>query len=139
MERKSVLIADDSPDTLEMWRWVLEIEGFNVQTAEDGSLALEILKQDKPDVLITDLMMPQLSGFELIRHIRSTPHWRQLPIIAVSACPEYYLTEAQNAGANRVIRKPVEFKELIETINECLAGKASQVFFRKEPERAYQS
>jgi CheY-like chemotaxis protein len=118
---KFVLIADDNADMRELLKWVFEVEGFKVATAADGALALQLLNLDRPDVLITDLMMPQVSGFELIRRLRGSPQWADLPVIAISAYPEDYLSEAHDAGATQVMRKPVEFAELVEAVNGCLA------------------
>lgn len=122
MQGKSVLIADDNLDMLELWRLVFEVEGFNVLTAEDGRLALEMLDARLPDVVVTDLMMPQVNGLELIRRMRASPRWRTIPVIAVSAYPEDHLREAQKVGATCVVCKPVEFSELIEMVKGCLAA-----------------
>jgi CheY-like chemotaxis protein len=120
MKRKSVLIADDNADMLELLRWVFEVEGFTVRTVEDGNSALQAVGDARPDVVITDLMMPQVSGLEFIRRLRLAPQWAEIPVIAVSAYPEDFLDQAHAAGATRVLRKPLEFSELIEVVNECL-------------------
>jgi CheY-like chemotaxis protein len=121
MKRKSVLIADDNADMLELLRWVFEVEGFAVRTAEDGEAALGAVNESRPDVVITDLMMPGVSGLEFIRRLRLAPEWADIPVIAVSAYPEDFLGQAHAAGATRVLRKPLEFSELMQVVNECLA------------------
>jgi two-component system, OmpR family, phosphate regulon response regulator PhoB len=127
MKRKSVLIADDNADMLELLRWVFEVEGFTVRTAEDGNAALRAIEDMRPDVVITDLMMPQVNGLELIRLLRHAPQWAAIPVIAASAYPEEILDQAHAAGATRVMRKPLEFNELIEAVNQCLADGVSPV------------
>ena len=108
MEKPCVLVVDDSPDLLEMYAFSLALAGFEVRKAADGLKALDSINERKPDVVITDLMMPEMDGLMLIKHIRETVALTGLPILVLSAGSEAYLDEAQLVGATKVIPKPVD-------------------------------
>src|SRR5262245_12897783 len=85
MKRLRVLVVEDNDDSRELYVLVLARAGFEVKEAIDGEAALEMLEQCDPDLLITDIQTPNLSGIDLIRRIRADEKWANLPIIAVSA------------------------------------------------------
>lgn len=115
MSKPGVLIAEDNDELRELFSFALAGMGFEVRVAVDGHDALNALSQSRPDVLITDVMMPHLNGVDLIRAVRSHRELADLPIVVLSAYPDY-LSKAFVAGANVVIRKPVELDELCETV-----------------------
>ncbi|WP_088891601.1 PAS domain S-box protein [Leptolyngbya ohadii] len=80
-----VLIAEDDRTTREMFRRMLEKEGWMVTEAENGRVALNLLKQDLPHLILLDLMMPEVDGFQVIHTLRQHPQWRSLPVIVVTA------------------------------------------------------
>jgi CheY-like chemotaxis protein len=121
MSRHSILLTEDHEDTRYFLRLVLESEGFIVITAEHGAKAIELLTEIRPHLVITDLMMPQVSGGELIRHIRNTPELANLPVIVLSAFGKNYEAEACDAGATLVLQKPLDGDHLIEVVKKVLA------------------
>jgi adenylate cyclase len=119
MSKPDVLIAEDNDELRELFSVALAGMGFEVRIAVNGHDALNALSQSRPDVLVTDVMMPLLNGVELIRVIRSRRELAELPIVVLSAYPDY-LSEAFVARANVMIRKPVELNELCEAVLRVL-------------------
>jgi len=122
MKKASLLLAEDNPDMRSLLKWLLESEGFSVIAAEDGKNALQVLDQIRPDVILTDLMMPGMDGVELIKRIRKISDLADTPIIAMTAYGTGYMTLANSAGANAAVRKPEDLDSLVNTINEVLAN-----------------
>lgn len=120
MAKATLLIAEDNPDTRSLLRWLLESEGFDVTTAEDGAAALKFLDLTQPDVILTDLMMPQVDGIELIRRVRGSSDLANIPIVALTAYGSNYIAQAKNAGANATLRKPEDLDQLVDTINQFI-------------------
>jgi two-component system, chemotaxis family, chemotaxis protein CheY len=116
MNKISVLIVEDNLDSRQLLQMMLESEGFIVAAASDGRKAMEMLHEIKPDVLVTDLMLPAVSGGELIRHVRGTAALAHLPIVVVSAYSDHYEADALEAGANVVLKKPLDGDLLIRAV-----------------------
>jgi len=121
MAKALILIAEDDTDTRALLSVLLEREGFQVMVARDGAAALRILALLQPDLIIADLLMPQVNGLELIRSVRAMPECATIPIIVFSAYTDGYLQEMKEAGATAILRKPHDFFHLSETITEVLA------------------
>ena len=83
--RQRILVVDDEPDLLELVRVNLKQAGFEVETAENGRQALERLQRAAPDLVILDLMLPDLSGTEVCRRVRQDPALAELPVIMLTA------------------------------------------------------
>ncbi|HZS10012.1 MAG TPA: response regulator [Blastocatellia bacterium] len=115
MRRPSVLIAEDNDDLRQLYIHTLSGMGFEVRMAGDGREALDELRQRRPDVLVTDVMMPRMDGVELIRQVREDLGLRDLPIIAVSAFPDY-LSKAYINGATETVRKSLDVDILFNTL-----------------------
>ena len=81
----SVLVVEDDPTTRSMTRSILEREGWTVSEAENGRLALEFLKNQRPTLILLDLMMPEMDGFEFAEHMHLHPEWRSIPLVVVTA------------------------------------------------------
>lgn len=122
------LLAEDHPDTREAIEFTLRTSGIEVTSAENGLIALRLLAQFKFDLLITDLMMPEMSGIELIKVVRDAVAWKKLPIIVLSAFSNVYLMEAHRAGATVVLRKPDDLDKLVETVIDLLLKKEVKAF-----------
>lgn len=124
----SILIVDDEPMTRNLLRLMLERAGFNILEAEDGLKALEAVAQDRPDLLILDVMMPNMDGITVCETLRAQAETAVLPIILLSArtSPEAVRTGLE-AGANVYLGKPVGREDLIHTVREVLAAVPSQV------------
>jgi two-component system chemotaxis response regulator CheY len=102
-----ILTADDSGSVRMMIRFSLEMEGHRVSEAENGETALALLKTERPDMLITDLDMPKMNGFDLVRHVRAMSEYRRLPIIVLTTeSNEDIKRKAREAGASGWITKP---------------------------------
>jgi CheY-like chemotaxis protein len=119
-----VLVVEDQQDFLELLKVVLEGEGFYVAAAEDGEKAIELLKQFRPAVIVTDLMMPKISGVDLIRYVRQKQELSKIPIIATSAARSGTLNEAKQAGANETVKKPIDFDELVKLLDRYVPAHA---------------
>jgi two-component system phosphate regulon response regulator PhoB len=108
-----VLVVDDEPDLLELVRVNLVQAGFEVETAEDGGEALERLRSGLPDLMILDLMLPDLSGTEVCRRVRGAPESAHLPIIMLTArADEVDRVVGLELGADDYVTKPFSPREL---------------------------
>jgi len=121
MSATKVLIAEDNPDSQELLRRILESEGFIVTAAEDGEKAIDMLREIRPDVLVTDLLLPSVSGGDLIRHVRGTAELSKIPIVVISAYGDHYEADALAVGANMVLKKPLDSDLLISAIKNLRA------------------
>lgn len=118
---KHILIVDDELDLRELLEYNLKNEGFEVSTAENGSLAVEMAKQRKPDLVLLDLMMPGMDGIEVCEVLRTTPGLENTIICMLTARSEDYSQIAGlDAGADDYITKPIKPKVLISKINSLL-------------------
>jgi CheY-like chemotaxis protein len=115
-----ILVVDDSADTREMMAKLLELEAFTVVTAEDGSMGLDVAADELPDLIITDINMPNMSGIEMIKQLRTQPGIQRVPIMAITAYGNGVAKEALDAGADRAASKPIQFNSLILEIKELL-------------------
>lgn len=117
-----ILVIDDEPSILLMIKKMLEREGYLVDTANDGREGLELFEKNKPDLLITDIIMPQKEGLEIILELRKKNP--ELRIIAISGGgrigPEGYLPSAKIFGANMVFQKPLVKNDFLSAINKLL-------------------
>ncbi len=126
---EKILVVDDSDDTREMMAKLLELESFKVITAEDGRQALSLAETERPDLIITDINMPNLNGIEMIKLLRKQPGFNSVPIMAITAYGSSVAREAIEAGANQATTKPIEFESLIIGIRELLAQSRHQGAF----------
>lgn len=110
---KTILIAEDSPSVRKFITLALKIKGYRVLAAQDGMEALEILPKEKIDLLITDLNMPNIDGFKLIRSIRENPEYKDIPIIILSSlAKDEDINAGLAAGANSYLIKPFNTKRI---------------------------
>jgi CheY-like chemotaxis protein len=115
-----ILIVDDEPDLLEAWTYALEYLGYEVERARDGHEALTLIARSRPDLLITDLMMPGMNGEDLCRAVRGNPLWAAIPTmlhtsahISVSDSPDLW---------NAVLRKPAQMDHFLEIVAMLTQG-----------------
>jgi len=116
MQNQKVLLVEDNNDIRELYAYVLARAGFDVLEAPDGEVALKILDENEPDMLITDIQTPHLDGISLIHYLRQEERWEDLPIVAISSYGEEQLAEATIQGATRTLRKPLEPNRLLATL-----------------------
>jgi DNA-binding NarL/FixJ family response regulator len=114
---KRLLIVDDEPNLLVAVAAVLRDEGFEVTTARSGGEALTLVAQESPDLIVSDIRMPVMDGYELARRLRSSPNFALIPIIFLSAKDETEdRVEAFRSGVDVYLTKPFEPDELIAVI-----------------------
>jgi len=119
----SVLIVDDEFLTRNMLSIMLTQFGHIVSEAEDGLEALEMLRQNRPDIVLMDLMMPRCDGITATKTIRNDDNLNDLPIIFLSARTDSVTIQAgMDAGANRFLTKPVSYRDLVQNIQEVLVN-----------------
>ena len=118
--KKIVLAIDDNKMQLDMFEKMLGSK-YDVRTANSASTALAFLNTDQADIILLDIEMPNISGFEFLGDIRLIPSYMKVPILIVSgkSGPEFF-NKARNSGAFEVLSKPVKTDVLIETIEKAL-------------------
>jgi two-component system chemotaxis response regulator CheY len=127
---KRILIADDSKIVRSLHSYILESAGYECHAAPNGYVALELLRPDHFDLVITDLNMPRMDGYALIEKIREQEEFRTLPIIVISTEEEARdKQKGFEAGANIYIVKPAKPRELVMNV-QMLLGEASQAPLR---------
>ena len=116
---KKVLTVDDSKTMREMVSFTLKNAGFDVMEAEDGKHALSVLNGGGVDVVITDLNMPNMNGFELIRALRADPNYKFTPILMLTTeADDAKKSEGKNAGATGWIVKPFSPEKLVQVVQK---------------------
>jgi two-component system alkaline phosphatase synthesis response regulator PhoP len=134
MMSTKILIVDDDPDILEAINLILEARGYQVVTARDGIEGLNKLKEEKPDLMIMDLMMPRLDGFGVCKELKD-PRWSKyahIPIIILSSVRQdasrrrYELETGVQLDVDDYVEKPIEHNILLERVEKVLrkVGKA---------------
>lgn len=115
MDRQiTILVVDDEPDVVTFLQRALESEGYAVVPAYDGLAALDIADADKPDLILLDIMMPMMSGYDVCRQLKSNPQTKMIPVICVtSAQSPDTRDKARDAGAQALLMKPFATEELI--------------------------
>lgn len=117
-----ILVAEDHMDSREALRALLEAFGYGVLVATNGREAVELALSDGPDLILMDIMMPVLDGFEATRRLRGDARTSGTPIIAVTAM-EGARELALHAGADDYVRKPIDIRLLLRKVNELLEGR----------------
>jgi two-component system KDP operon response regulator KdpE len=122
-EHKRILVVDDEPQITRVLRTSLSSQGYDIRVANDGETALEIMKDWTPDMVITDLAMPNMGGLELCRRLRTAT---QIPIIVLSVRGEEKTkVQALDAGADDYVTKPFGMEELLARVRANLRRTAS--------------
>lgn len=125
-----LLVVEDNSDILRLLDTTLSFKGYRVVTARNGNEALEAIQKERPAVIITDILMPQMDGFSLVHRLRLNPDTRDIPVVFLSAT---YVTPedksfALTLGVIQFIEKPVNFEEFLPAIEDLVIGetKATQ-------------
>lgn len=122
----TVLLVEDHVDSRQMYATFLRPE-FNVVEADDGVGALQLMQEQRPDIVVTDLALPRMDGFELVERMRADERLRDVPVIALSGFSgEEYESRARKAGSDVVLQKPCLPDELARAV-------ASATRSRKDP------
>ena len=118
---KKILVIEDSLESRELLHLHLTTEGYTVVTACNGQEGMYLAGAEHPDLIITDLGMPEMDGFEVVSQLRAQEEFKTVPIMVLTAFGRDELNRAIVAGANRALNKPVHFDDLIEDVRELLA------------------
>lgn len=117
---KTILVVDDEYDLLQTICATLELGGYRPVPAGNGRTALQMIEAERPDLVLTDVMMPYMSGYDLVRAIRQLPGGKDLPTVLMSAIDP---RQHPQGSWNRVLPKPFTLERLLETV-EGLLGEA---------------
>lgn len=116
-----ILIAEDEPFIVESLTFLLDREGYDVSAVADGTAVIGRVQQEVPDLLILDIMLPEMSGFEILRRLRAAPATERLPVLVLSAKgQEADRRRMDEFGADDYLTKPFSNKELLERVASLL-------------------
>lgn len=121
IDKKKIVLAEDNSTLSLLLKFRLEKEGYALFSAPDGKQALELIEQHNPDLILTDIMMPYVSGLEVISHVRNKLNLTTPIIVFSAAGQEEMVLKAFNLGANDFMGKPFSPNELIIRIKRALA------------------
>jgi DNA-binding NarL/FixJ family response regulator len=120
-DRKRLLLIDDDPNLILLVRDYLEFRGYEVLTADNGKEALQLLSQDLPDMIVCDIMMPEMDGYALIENVRQDPRTSWIPVLFLSARGQSQdRIKGLNLGADVYMVKPFEPEELVAQVESSL-------------------
>jgi CheY-like chemotaxis protein len=118
---KCILVVDDEPAFCALVCEILRIYGFTAHSAKDAEQALDLMEEVHPDMVLADVMMPEIDGLTLLRKLRSQSAWKSIPAVVISAkCEPEDFSAAFDAGANACLSKPFSANELRETIERLV-------------------
>jgi DNA-binding response OmpR family regulator len=118
---KKIFIVEDELDFLSTLRERLEFEGYVVATAVDGEQALGKIPEEKPDLILLDIMLPEMNGYQVCRELQSNPETKTIPVVVVTAkSQESDKFWAKETGADDYLTKPFEMEELLQKIQDNL-------------------
>ncbi len=118
-----ILLVEDHAPLLRSMAFLLEVAGFDVVTAANGEEALSALRKQTPDLVISDVSMPDVDGYELLRRLRASSQWGKLPFIFASARYEMEdLMYGLELGANDYVPKPFDIYDVLDAIQRTVPG-----------------
>jgi|EP01012_Entosiphon_sulcatum_P043015 DNA-binding response OmpR family regulator len=121
-----ILVVDDDEHILRSLSQYLELEDFNVVSASSGPEALTLFAQEKPDLLVLDVMMPGMDGFQVLEKLRGDPETASVPVLMLTARDQHNdILKGYQMGATSYLVKPFNLDELVEAIREVFASKSS--------------
>ena len=123
-DQKTVMIIEDEPDAAELFAEMMRVGGFRVLKTYSSTPAIPLIARERPDVIILDIMLPDISGLEVLRFMRREPDLVKIPVIVVSAksMPSDIQTGLE-AGATLYLTKPVSFHELKDAVKQVTEGR----------------
>jgi DNA-binding response OmpR family regulator len=120
---QEILIVDDEPSIVVPIQFLMEQQGYNVMVAENGESALDIIYKYKPDLILLDIMLPRIDGYEVCEIVRLDPRYRDIKIIFLTAKGrEVEIAKGLALGADAYITKPFSNTELVSKVKELLAN-----------------
>jgi DNA-binding NarL/FixJ family response regulator len=124
-KQKRLLLVDDDPNLILLVKDYLEFRGYEVSSADNGRIALELLQEELPDLIICDVMMPEMDGYTFVESVREEPRMSWIPVIFLSAKGQSQdRIKGLNIGADVYMVKPFEPEELIAQVESSLAQAA---------------
>jgi two-component system alkaline phosphatase synthesis response regulator PhoP len=121
MQRKKILLVDDSPTAILWQRLILEDDKYEILVAQDGEEGVRVAKAERPDLVLLDVVMPRMSGFDALRAIRADASLSDIPILMVTTRSEMaHVMEGYESGCNEYITKPVDRAELLTKVRSYL-------------------
>lgn len=122
--QRTVMIIEDEPDAAEMFAEMMRVNDYRVVKMFSSGPAISMIAQEKPDVIILDVMMPDISGIEVLRYMRREPKLASIPVIIVSAkSMPGDIQMGLDAGATKYLTKPVGFHALVEAVEQVILSK----------------
>ena len=121
--QKTIIIVEDEQDAAEMFAEMMRVNGFHVLKATGSKSAMSMIDDEKPAAVILDIMMPDISGLEVLRHIQRKPGLACIPVIVVSAkCLPVDIKTGLEAGASIYLTKPVDYLDLKRAVEKVLGA-----------------
>ena len=123
LERKTVLVVEDNELNMKLFHDLLEVQGYNIVQTNDGRDALELARQHRPDLILMDIQLPEISGLDITRSIKADDELSTIPVIAVTAFAMKGDEERiRNGGCEAYIAKPISVVSFLETVDRFLAA-----------------
>jgi CheY-like chemotaxis protein len=120
-EKTTIMIVDDNPDMITVMKTVLEVRGYGVVSASDGEQFFDRLAENKPDLILLDVMMPLMNGLEVLKRLRANPETSSIPVMLVTAKVQYQdVLAGYKQGADYYLTKPFTSSQLLNGINILL-------------------
>jgi CheY-like chemotaxis protein len=122
-----ILVVDDEPHIVKLVSFALERAGHEVLQAADGAHGIEVAAESLPDLILMDVMMPVMTGYDALDHLKADPATCDIPVVMLSAKSQHYeQEEGLRRGALQYICKPFTPRDLAETVNTILAGEEGE-------------
>jgi two-component system, cell cycle response regulator DivK len=140
VSNKTVLIVDDNADNREVYGLLLEFSGYDVLTAADGWSGVQQARAHHPDLILMDISMPVMDGFQATELLKLDPATRDIPVVAVTAHDDNdHRDRASRVGMSGFLAKPVPPRNVVKEVQRCLGGGSGSAFFGdatpKSPDR----
>jgi two-component system, cell cycle response regulator DivK len=124
--QKTVLLVEDNEDNLVVYRTILEHVGYRVLEARDGEEGVRRAREDHPDIILMDISIPKMDGWEATRHLKASDDTRGIPVIALTAhALEEDRQRALQVGCDGYLAKPIEPRRVVEEVGRFLAARAA--------------
>ena len=118
---KRILIADDEPNIVVSLEFLMKQRGYDIRVVSDGAEALTAVDEFRPDLILLDVMMPRVSGYDVCQKVRENPEWKDIKIVMLSAKGrDVEVTKGLAVGADAYVTKPFSTRDLIAKVGEML-------------------
>jgi len=133
-DQKTVIVVEDEPDAAELFAEMMRVSGYRVLKTYSSTPAISLISKEQPDVVILDIMMPDISGLEVLRFMRRDPNLKSIPVIVVSArSMPSDIKEGLEAGATIYLTKPVGYLDLKKSVDQVLQAPQSDNSNAEQP------